>query len=109
MDENLGVTEREFNYRRSYSGHHCLQFQAYADLTCFGCRSLKQLRTDVQKDDASYKDKELQEKGTGSYGYGGKFGVQKDRMDKVFKYQIEELSTHKEEIDCFVIWFVYNL
>lgn len=37
----------------------------------------------MQKDDAKYKEKELKEKGTGSYGYGGKFGVQKDRMDKV--------------------------
>ncbi|KAF6033786.1 CTTN [Bugula neritina] len=43
---------------------------------------LKELRGEVQKDDAKYKEKELKEKGTGSYGYGGKFGVQKDRMDK---------------------------
>ena len=54
---------------------------------CISCStspsSLKQLRNEVQTDDASTKKKELQEKGTGSYGYGGKFGVQKDRMDKV--------------------------
>lgn len=48
--------------------------------------SLKELRGEVQKDDATSKKKELDEKGTGSYGYGGKFGVQKDRMDKVALY-----------------------
>lgn len=37
----------------------------------------------MQQDDAKYKAKELEQKGTGSYGYGGKFGVQQDRMDKV--------------------------
>ena len=41
---------------------------------------------EVAKDDKQIKAKELQEKGTGSYGYGGKFGVQKDRMDKVRVY-----------------------
>ena len=45
--------------------------------------SLKKLGQEVAKDDAQYKQKELNEKGSGSYGYGGKFGVQKDRMDKV--------------------------
>lgn len=50
-----------------------------------GC-SLKELRGEVQKNDATAKEKELQEKGTGSYGYGGKFGVQKDRMDKVRQF-----------------------
>jgi len=40
----------------------------------------------VTSDDSKIKEAELKEKGTGSYGYGGKFGVQKDRMDKVKLY-----------------------
>lgn len=44
---------------------------------------MKQLRTDVQKDYSEHKKKELESGPKASYGYGGKFGVQQDRMDKV--------------------------
>lgn len=55
----------------------------YTDVITHSFSSLKQLRSEVQTEDASFKAKELEQKGTGSYGYGGKYGVQKDRMDKV--------------------------
>ena len=45
--------------------------------------SMKQLRTDVQKDYTEVKKKEAEAGPKASYGYGGKFGVQQDRMDNV--------------------------
>ena len=45
--------------------------------------SLKQLRSDVQQDDTTEKNKQFEEGPKASLGYGGKFGVQTDRMDKV--------------------------
>ena len=45
--------------------------------------SMKQLREDVEKDYKDIKQKELESGPKASYGYGGKFGVQQDRMDQV--------------------------
>ena len=45
--------------------------------------SMKQLREDVEKDYKDKKQKELESGPKASYGYGGKFGVQQDRMDQV--------------------------
>ena len=45
--------------------------------------SMQQLREGVQQDDTNTKKKELELGPKPSYGYGGKFGVEKDRMDKV--------------------------
>ena len=45
--------------------------------------SLKSLRSNVQTDHAQLKKKEFEAGPKASYGYGGQFGVQKDRMDKV--------------------------
>ena len=44
---------------------------------------MQQLREGVQKDDRKLKKHELEIGPKPSYGYGGKFGVEKDRMDKV--------------------------
>lgn len=44
---------------------------------------MKSLRENVAKDHTNLKNKEFEEGPKASYGYGGKFGVQKDRMDKV--------------------------
>lgn len=53
-----------------------------ANFSCF-FYSLSKLRENVQNDDAAVKQKEMESGPKASYGYGGKFGVQKDRMDKV--------------------------
>lgn len=45
--------------------------------------SLKKLREQVSIDDKENKRKEFDQGPKASAGYGGKFGVQKDRMDKV--------------------------
>ena len=50
---------------------------------CTILHSMKQLRTDVQKDYTEVKKKEAEAGPKASYGYGGKFGVQQDRMDTV--------------------------
>lgn len=47
---------------------------------------MDQLRQNVQQDYEQVKTKELESGPKASYGYGGKFGVQKDRMDKVLTY-----------------------
>ena len=48
-----------------------------------GSINLKDLRNQVQTDHTSAKQKEFEAGPKASYGYGGQFGVQKDRMDKV--------------------------
>jgi cortactin len=40
-------------------------------------------REGVKKDDKEFKKKELNAGPKASYGYGGEFGVQQDRMDSV--------------------------
>ena len=47
--------------------------------------SLKKLREEVRSDDTSIKKKLADDQNTG-YGYGGKYGVETDRMDKVSAY-----------------------
>ena len=44
---------------------------------------MSDLRSDVISDDGKVAKEKLSSISTGSYGYGGKFGVEKDRMDKV--------------------------
>ena len=51
--------------------------------THFSLFSIHKLREEVHKDDTTLKKKELESGPKASYGYGGKFGVEKDRMDKV--------------------------
>ena len=45
--------------------------------------SIHQLRANVSTEHTSMKQKELDDMPKASHGYGGKFGVQQDRMDKV--------------------------
>lgn len=49
--------------------------------THFFCFSMAQLRQETEKADADTKKKEIEIKNPG-HGYGGKFGIEKDRMDK---------------------------
>ncbi len=44
---------------------------------------MKQLREQVTTEDHSKKKEEYESGPKASYGYGGQFGVQQDRMDKV--------------------------
>lgn len=45
--------------------------------------SIQELRSNVARDDAEFNKKKLESGLKSSYGYGGKFGIQADRMDKV--------------------------
>lgn len=45
--------------------------------------SIAKLRENVSQEHEVLKKKELENCPKASYGYGGKFGVEKDRMDKV--------------------------
>lgn len=45
--------------------------------------SIHRLRETVNTEHTSLKQKELETMPKASHGYGGKFGVQQDRMDKV--------------------------
>ena len=44
---------------------------------------MSDLRSNVINDDDQVAKEKLSSISTGSYGYGGKYGVEKDRMDKV--------------------------
>lgn len=46
-------------------------------------QSIHQLRENVFQEHRSLKEKELESGPQASHGYGGKFGVEQDRMDKV--------------------------
>ena len=45
--------------------------------------SMEALREQTAREDAAIKKKLMEQSPKASYGYGGKFGVQNDRMDKV--------------------------
>ncbi len=62
-----------------------LQIPTFFSLVIFF--SLKKLREEVRNDDNSIKKKVAEDQNTG-YGYGGKYGVEKDRMDKVRQKKI---------------------
>lgn len=53
-------------------------------LCCFP-PSIHQLRSKVSEEHDLLKKKELEQAPQASYGYGGKFGTEKDRMDKVWR------------------------
>ncbi|KAF8783085.1 Src substrate protein p85 like protein [Argiope bruennichi] len=63
--------------------------------------NIEELRTNVVKDDAEFKKKALDESMKPSYGYGGKFGVQADRMDKsaVGHDYVAQVEKHASQID----------
>uniref|UniRef100_A0A3P8VBQ7 Cortactin n=1 Tax=Cynoglossus semilaevis TaxID=244447 RepID=A0A3P8VBQ7_CYNSE len=63
--------------------------------------NIKQLRETVSTEHTSLKQKELDDMPKASHGYGGKFGVQQDRMDKSavgHDYQ-SKLSAHCSQTD----------
>lgn len=47
------------------------------------CPSIHQLRQTVSTEHTSLKQQEMDNMPRASFGYGGKFGLQEDRMDKV--------------------------
>ncbi|XKL64625.1 hypothetical protein PGB90_004711 [Kerria lacca] len=62
---------------------------------------MNQLREEVAQADALRKKKELEEGPNASYGYGGKFGVQSDRMDRsaVGHDYVANVEKHASQID----------
>ncbi|KAL1457752.1 hypothetical protein WDU94_007946 [Cyamophila willieti] len=66
-----------------------------------GTIDMKQLREEVAMADAHYKQKMLDEGSKASFGYGGKFGVEKDRMDQsaVGHDYVSELHQHESQSD----------
>lgn len=63
--------------------------------------NMNKLREQVTKDDDLLKKKMLEEGPQSSYGYGGKFGVQQDRMDKsaLGHDHLEKLEKHASQKD----------
>lgn len=63
--------------------------------------NIAELREQVAKDDAAYKKRVLEELPKASYGYGGRFGVQNDRMDKsaVGNDYVASLHKHASQTD----------
>nr|DBA31498.1 TPA: hypothetical protein GDO54_007335 [Pyxicephalus adspersus] len=62
---------------------------------------INQLRSNVSKEHEQLKKKELQEGPKASYGYGGQFGTERDRMDKSalgHDYRAE-LEKHSSQTD----------
>ncbi len=59
-----------------------MQHVVTCDVPVLVC-SIADLRENVSREHEVVKKKELDQGPKASYGYGGKFGVEKDRMDKV--------------------------
>lgn len=66
-----------------YSKHPFKCFWFSLGILVLSCRSIHRLRETVSTEHTSLKQKELETMPKASHGYGGKFGVQQDRMDKV--------------------------
>lgn len=66
-----------------------------------GSINMEQLRRETEAADAVKKKKDMDEGPNASFGYGGKFGVEKDRMDKsaVGHDHIEKLQKHASQKD----------
>ncbi|CAG0916366.1 unnamed protein product [Notodromas monacha] len=66
-----------------------------------GAIDMEQMRAEVAKDDAAIKRKQSEAGPQASMGYGGKFGVETDRMDKsaVGHDHIEKLTRHASQTD----------
>lgn len=64
-----------------------------------GSIDMRKLREETEKSDADKKKKQMEEGPNASRGYGGKFGVEKDRMDKcaVGHDHIEKLEKHTSQ------------
>lgn len=66
-----------------------------------GAIDIGKLRDDVKSDDLRFKQNEFDNKSKFSEGYGGKFGVQQDRIDKAsvgFGYQ-QQTTKHSSQTD----------
>lgn len=63
--------------------------------------NIQELRSNVVKDDAEFKKQVLDDSMRPSYGYGGKFGVQADRMDKsaVGHDYVAQIEKHASQTD----------
>ncbi|XP_054716161.1 src substrate protein p85-like isoform X2 [Uloborus diversus] len=63
--------------------------------------NIQELRSNVVKDDAELKKKSLESGPKSSFGYGGKFGVQADRMDKsaVGHDYVAHIEKHTSQVD----------
>ncbi|GFQ81200.1 hematopoietic lineage cell-specific protein [Trichonephila clavata] len=63
--------------------------------------NIQELRSNVVKDDAEFKKQVLDDSMKPSYGYGGKFGVQADRMDKsaVGHDYVAQIEKHASQTD----------
>ncbi|GFS74145.1 hematopoietic lineage cell-specific protein [Nephila pilipes] len=63
--------------------------------------NIQELRSNVVKDDAELKKQVLDDSMKPSYGYGGKFGVQADRMDKsaVGHDYVAQIEKHASQTD----------
>ncbi len=67
----------------------------------FTSHSMEQMREEVARDDADIKRKLSEAGPKASHGYGGKFGVEADRMDKsaVGHEYMEKLQKHASQTD----------
>lgn len=85
-------------------------------LSCVVTCSIHQLRSKVSEEHDILKKKELESGPKASHGYGGRFGVERDRMDKVSRkgeiYFKEKKIIIKSKVlacGCFGLKFVLNM
>lgn len=87
---------------RKYDLIHNVESKDVCKTARFFFLSMKQLRLETEQNDTALKKKQLEEDAANaSYGYGGKFGVQTDRMDQsaVGHDYIAKLEKHASQKD----------
>lgn len=68
--------------------------------------SLSNLREQVKTEDKDVKKKSYEAGPKASFGYGGQFGVEKDKMDKVFSSNLLYFWIYKASIFLFTLEYV---
>lgn len=76
---NSTADDDDWDTDADYVNDMTVEEQRYGSKREIGAIDMKQFREDTLNADAQIKEKQMQDGPKSSYGYGGKFGVEKDR------------------------------
>ncbi|KAA0186009.1 hypothetical protein HAZT_HAZT011665 [Hyalella azteca] len=101
VDNANNNTDDEWDTDADYVNNMTEEEQRYGSKREIGAIDMKQFREETVNADAQLKQAELNSGPKASYGYGGKFGVEKDRMDKSAQSHefIMNVEKHSSQVD----------
>ena len=83
---NSTADDDDWDTDADYVNDMTVEEQRYGSKREIGAIDMKQFREDTLNADAQIKEKQMQDGPKSSYGYGGKFGVEKDRWVVIIFY-----------------------